>query len=249
MKKPLLRICDLHKSFTLHAVDGRLIEGLNGVDLDIYEGEHIALAGTSGAGKSSLLKCIHRTYLSDSGSIEFNVGTGYEITTLTDDQIADLREHQIGYVSQFLKAEPRRGVKEIVIKSAIKKGIDEAIADEMAAAILTKLNIDESLWGTYPTLLSGGEKQRVNLAAGIVVPPILLLLDEPVSALDPKNREVVLQVIQNLAEDNTTILSVFHDLDAMFRLADRVVVLSNGKVIDQGHPDEVINRSLESVAS
>ena len=161
---------------------------------------------------------------------------------MTDDQIADLREHQIGYVSQFLKAEPRRGVKEIVIKSAIKKGIDEAIADEMAAAILTKLNIDESLWGTYPTLLSGGEKQRVNLAAGIVVPPILLLLDEPVSALDPKNREAVLQ-------DNTTILSVFHDLDAMFRLADRVVVLSNGKVIDQGHPDEVINRSLESVAS
>ena len=168
---------------------------------------------------------------------------------MTDDQIADLREHQIGYVSQFLKAEPRRGVKEIVIKSAIKKGIDEAIADEMAAAILTKLNIDESLWGTYPTLLSGGEKQRINLAAGIVVPPILLLLDEPVSALDPKNREAVLQVIQNLAEDNTTILSVFHDLDAMFRLADRVVVLSNGKVIDQGHPDEVINRSLESVAS
>ena len=118
MKKPLLRICDLHKSFTLHAVDGRLIEGLNGVELDIYEGEHVALAGTSGAGKSSLLKCIHRTYLSDSGSIEFNIGTGYEITTLTDDQIADLREHQIGYVSQFLKAEPRRGVKEIVIGMA-----------------------------------------------------------------------------------------------------------------------------------
>ena len=249
MDTPLLRICDLRKSFTLHAVDGRLIEGLNGVDLDIYEGEHVALAGTSGAGKSTLLKCIYRTYLSDSGSIEFNVGMGYELTALTDDQIADLREHEIGYVSQFLRAEPRRGVKDIVIKSALKEGIDEAVADEMAAAILTKLNIDESLWGTYPTLLSGGEKQRVNLAAGIVAPPILLLLDEPVSALDPKNREAVLQVIQNLAEDNTTILSVFHDLDAMFRLADRVVVLSNGKVIDQGHPDEVINRSLESVAS
>ena len=97
-------------------------------------------------------------------------------------------------------------------------------------------------------MLSGGEKQRVNLAAGIVVAPTLLLLDEPVSALDPRNREAVLQVIQSLVEGNTTVLSVFHDLDAMFRLADRVAVLSNGKVIDQGHPDVVINRSLETVA-
>ncbi len=107
------------------------------------------------------------------------------------------------------------------------------------------MNIDEKLWGTYPTLLSGGEKQRVNLAAGIVVPPRLLLLDEPVSALDPENRLAALDVIADLTERGATVLSVFHDLDAIRRLADRVVVLVDGRVVDEGPPAETLSRSLE----
>ena len=96
------------------------------------------------------------------------------------------------------------------------------------------------MFGTYPSLLSGGEKQRVNLAAGLVVAPRLLLLDEPVSALDPANREAVLDVIAGVTGRGATVLSIFHDLDAMHRLADRVAVIDGGKVADIGAPAEVL---------
>ena len=157
--------------------------------------------------------------------------SGYEITTLTDDQIADLREHQIGYVSQFLKAEPRRGVKEIVIKSAIKKGIDEAIADEMAAAILTKLNIDESLWGTYPTLLSGGEKQRVAIARAFAGEPSVLFADEPTGNLDAKTGKNIIETMFALNKtSSTTLILVTHD-KKLAEMCDREILLEAGKLV------------------
>lgn len=246
---PHLDIRGLHKSFTLHAVDGRIVEGLRGVDLRVAPREHLCLAGRSGAGKSSLLKCIHRTYVADAGSIGYLTvdGSVVDLTALGDSAMADLRAAEIGYVSQFLRAEPRRGVLDVVTRAALRMGAEQSEAEERAAEVLRRLNIDESLWATYPTLLSGGEKQRVNLAAGIVVAPRLLLLDEPVSALDPTNRAAVLDVIADLTARGATVVSVFHDLDAIRRLADRVVVFDHGLVLDEGEPNAVLNRSLDVV--
>jgi alpha-D-ribose 1-methylphosphonate 5-triphosphate synthase subunit PhnL len=119
-------------------------------------------------------------------------------------------------------------------------GAGREAAATVAGDVLNRLGIGPRLWGTYPTLLSGGEKQRVNLAAGIVAAPRLLLLDEPVSALDPANRGAVLSVIADLAGSGTTVLSVFHDLDAIHQLADRVVVLGGGRVVDEGPPGDVL---------
>jgi alpha-D-ribose 1-methylphosphonate 5-triphosphate synthase subunit PhnL len=249
--QPVLTVRGLRKRFVLHAVDGRVVEGLQGVDLDVDERRHVALAGLSGAGKSSLLKCIHRTYVSDAGTITYRSAAGdpVELTSLPDAEMADLRAREIGYVSQFLRAEPRRGVHEVVARAAIRMGAAEDEAAERAAEVLRRVNIAENLWHTFPTLLSGGEKQRVNLAAGIVVAPRLLLLDEPVSALDPANREGVIEVVADLTARGATVVSVFHDLDAIRRLADRVVVLAGGRVTDQGSPDEVLERGLELVPS
>lgn len=244
---PLLSIDGLWKTFTLHAVDGRRIDGLRGVDLDVAEREHVALAGLSGAGKSSLLKCVNRTYLADRGRIDYRPRTGptVDLVALDDPTMADLRAAEIGYVSQFLRAEPRRGVLDVVARAAIRMGVAADEATERAADVLRRVNIAEDLWSTYPTLLSGGEKQRVNLAAGIVVAPRLLLLDEPVSALDPANRGAVLDVIAELTERGATVLSVFHDLDAIRRLADRVVVLRGGRVVDAGPADRLLDAGLE----
>lgn len=243
----LLSIRGLHKSFTLHAVDGRVVRGLRGVDLDVVEGEHVALAGRSGAGKSSLLKCVHRTYVADAGVVLYRTAAGdaVDLLSMSDSDVADLRGEQIGYVSQFLRAEPRRGVLDVVTGAARRMGVPEDEARERAADVLRRVNIDESLWSTYPTLLSGGEKQRVNLAAGIVEAPRLLLLDEPVSALDPANRIAVLDILSDLTSRGATVLSVFHDIDAMRRLADRVVVMEDGVVVDQGDANLVLDRNLE----
>ncbi len=238
----LLQVRGLTKRFVLHAVNGREIEGLAGVDLDLGQGEHVCLAGSSGAGKSSLLKIVHRTYTADGGTVRYRRSDGAEVDLLhlDDRAVCDLRADEIGYVSQFLRAEPRRGVLDVVARAAARRGVPRDEAREAAATILRRLDIDERLWTTYPTLLSGGEKQRVNLAAGIVVAPRLLLLDEPVSALDPANRAAVLAVIAELTDRGATVLSVFHDLEAMADLADRVVLMADGRVVDQGPPAKIL---------
>lgn len=239
----------LAKTFVLHTIDGRTVEALRGVDLVVHEGEHVALAGSSGAGKSSLLKCVYRTYLPTTGSVMLTprVGPPVDLVALSDTELAGLRGRDVGYVSQFLRAEPRRGPLDIVTRAGVFRGLSRADARDAAAQSLRRLNLDESLWDVHATVLSGGEKQRVNLAAGTISPPRLLLLDEPVSALDPANREAALELIADLTHVGVAVLSVFHDLDAMARLATRVVLMRNGVIAHQGPPEHVLDL-LEGVA-
>lgn len=241
----LLSVTDLRKTFTLHHLGGRTIVGLDGVTLHVERGEHVAVAGTSGSGKSSLLKCIYRTYRPESGSVCLD---GTELTELTDEALADRRERDLGYVSQFLRAEPRRSAFDVVARAARRRGMAASAATDAAATALRNLGITEDLWAIYPTLLSGGEKQRVNLAAGTVSPPRLLLLDEPASALDPANRDAVLDLIAGLTATGVAVLAVFHDADAMRRLADRVVVLAGGRVSAVGRPLDVLSPDLVEAA-
>ncbi|OBA60817.1 phosphonate metabolism protein PhnL [Mycobacterium sp. 1100029.7] len=238
---PVLTVRGLHKSFTMHTIDGRVVHSLRGVDLDVRAGEHVALAGPSGSGKSSLLRCIHRTYLPDSGSVLLRTAATEEIelTALSDRAMASVRSREFGYVSQFLNAPPRTSPLRFVAATARRRGIDRAEAREAAALALQRLNLDEVLWDVDCSVLSGGERQRVNLAAGTVRPPRLLLLDEPVSALDPANREAALDLIATLTTQDVAVLGVFHDLDAMRRLASRVVLMREGRIVKDGAPTEV----------
>lgn len=238
----VLRVRGLTKDFVLHNVDGRTVDGLRGVDLDVSAGEHVALAGSSGAGKSSLLKCVYRTYLPTTGSVELDTSDGrrIDLVPLADHELAALRGRELGYVSQFLHAPPRRSPLEIVTRAAVFRGLARDDASEAAAASLKRLHLDEALWDVYANVLSGGERQRVNLAAGTVSPPRLLLLDEPVSALDPANREAALDLIDGLTRQGVAVLAVFHDLDAMARLADRVVVMSDGRIAESGTPSTIL---------
>lgn len=245
--EPVLSVRGLEKHFTMHTIDGREVSALRGVDLDVGPGEHVALAGTSGAGKSSLLRCVYRTYLPSAGHVWFRTATGAvtDLAALPDAAVGDLRGHEIGYVSQFLRAEPRRAVLDIVARAGIGRGMDRTEARDAAAAALRRVGIEDKLFAMHATVLSGGQKQRVNLAAGTISPPRLLLLDEPVSALDPANRESVLGMIADLEHAGVAVLSVFHDLDAMQRLATRVVVLADGRVAAEGAPSDVLHDELE----
>ncbi|RDI55353.1 ATP-binding cassette domain-containing protein [Nocardia mexicana] len=238
---PVLSVRGLHKTFTLHTIDGRTVTSLRGIDLDVAAGEHVALAGPSGAGKSSLLRCVYRSYLPDAGTVTLGTASGLvDLTALSDREMARRRGRELGYVSQFLSAPPRTGPLEVVAAAGRRRGLDRASARDAAAAALRRLALDETLWDVDCGVLSGGERQRVNIAAGTVHPPRLLLLDEPVSALDPANRERALDLIAALSADGVAVLAVFHDLEAMHRLADRVLRFSEGRIAEHGTPAEVL---------
>ncbi|MPY81058.1 MAG: ATP-binding cassette domain-containing protein [Actinophytocola sp.] len=239
MSETVLTARGLRKTFTLHTIDGRQVTSLRDVDLDLRAGEHVALAGPSGAGKSSLLRCLYRTYLPDAGSVLLRTGD-VELTGLSDRAMARLRGREFGYVAQFLTAPPRTGPLQVVAATARRRGLDTDAATDAAVDALRRLNLDEALWDVDCCVLSGGERQRVNLAAGTVQPPRLLLLDEPVSALDPANREAALDLVDSLAAYGVAVLAVFHDAAAMHRLASRVLVMRDGQIIHQGTPAEVL---------
>lgn len=244
---PILDVRDLRKTFTMHAVGGRIVESLSGVDVTVRPGEHVALAGSSGAGKSSLLRCVYRSYRPDSGEVILDTAAGtdapanpVDLLQLPDRQMARLRGREIGYVSQFLQARPRTGPLAHVLEAALRRGIEREEAEERSRIALSKLGIDEQLFDIDCAVLSGGERQRVNLAAGVVSPPRLLLLDEPISALDPANRDRALELIDDLAHRDVAVLAVYHSMSVIRRLADRVVVMEHGRVLDSGTPAEVL---------
>lgn len=255
--QPVLRVDRLSKTFTMHAVGGRQVPSLREVSLSLGAGEHLAIAGASGAGKSSLLRCIYRNYLPDSGTVTLlgddrggDGGGDIELTSLSDRHMSRLRGRRIGYVSQFLQAPPRVGPLELVMLAARRRGLDAAASRAAAEDALRRLGIDELLWDIDCSVLSGGERQRVNLAAGTVSPPQLLLLDEPVSALDPANRERALVLIEDLRRRNVSVVAVYHDMNIIRRLATRVLVMEHGRVIAAGTPQEVLNHhyaALEEV--
>jgi alpha-D-ribose 1-methylphosphonate 5-triphosphate synthase subunit PhnL len=240
--KPILDVRDLTKSFVLHNIDGRTVTGLHNVSFTVEPGQHLALAGTSGAGKSTLLRAIYRTYAPSSGEVWFRLSDDsvVNLAQISDPEIVALRGRQIGYVSQFLRAQPRRSVLDLVIRAGVSRGMNVADARELGILSLRRLNIGEQLWDVHTSVLSGGEKQRVNIAAGLISPPRLLLLDEPVSALDPENRESAIQLISELSQQGVAVLAVFHDLDAIARLATQIVVMQKGRIINNGPVDQIL---------
>ncbi|WP_120003638.1 ATP-binding cassette domain-containing protein [Nesterenkonia muleiensis] len=280
MTLPILTVVDLRKSFTLHGLGGQVIDSLHGVSLHLEEGEHVAIAGSSGAGKSSLLRCLIRNYLPDAGQVLLHSagpaggetpprsrpaaavpafapesvpgGATIELTALDDRSMARLRGREIGYVSQFLSAGPRNSPRQHVLTSARRRGLEGTTAEQAVGEALTGLGLEEELWGVDCSVLSGGERQRVNLAAGIVSPPRLLLLDEPVSALDPYNREKALVMIERLASQGVSVLAVYHDMRIIRRVASRVLVMAKGRIVDEGTPGAVLEKhhaALEEAAA
>lgn len=241
IREPILSVRDLDKSFTLHAI-GRHVHSLHNVSFTLYAGEHLALAGASGAGKSSLLRCIYRNYLPDRGTVLLHDGDRTtDLTALDDRRMARLRGRDFGYVSQFLNAPPRQGPLRLVSDAARRRGLDHDAAEQAAKASLARLGLEERLWDVDCSVLSGGERQRVNLAAGTVSPPRLLLLDEPVSALDPANRALALKVIEDLRHSDVSVLAIYHDMTIIRRVADRVLLMSDGRIIADGAPESVLD--------
>ena len=233
---PLLAVSELRKEFVLHVLGGKRVVALRGLSFTIAPGEFIGILGPSGGGKSSLLKCLYRTYLASSGSIVYKRtdGTTLDLASASDDAILALRGAELGYVSQFLRPAPRVTAVDLVARPLIGRGVARAVAQERAAALLLRLALPQDLLDGYPVLFSGGEQQRVNIARALIAPPRLLLLDEPTSALDATNQETVLGLLRETHRAGTTIVGTFHDLNVLRRLADRYLHITDGKLIGEG---------------
>jgi alpha-D-ribose 1-methylphosphonate 5-triphosphate synthase subunit PhnL len=226
----LLDIRDLRKRFTLHERN-TTFDAAHAEHITVWPGRLTALLGPSGVGKSSLLKCIYRSYVPSSGVLRYQRADGalIDLATAPEADIVALRRTEISFVTQFFHCLPRQSALEVVARPLYACGIDHEIARAAARALLATLGLPERLWSLPPATFSGGEKQRVNLARELVRRPRLLLLDEPSASLDPAAVERVVTLLEALKGVGVGMLAIFHDPDLVQRLADEIVPLNTSE--------------------
>jgi alpha-D-ribose 1-methylphosphonate 5-triphosphate synthase subunit PhnL len=220
----MIEITDAEKTFTMHLQGGVKLPVVRGVNFAVKAGECVVLSGPSGAGKSSILKMIFGNYRCDGGQIGIrHDGAWLDIARAEPRDVLNVRRDTIGYVSQFLRAVPRVPTIDVVAEPLIVTGTPREKAREQAGNLLRVLNIPERLWTLPPSTFSGGEQQRVNIARGFISDHPILLLDEPTASLDARNREVVVNLIDEKKRAGVAMVAIVHDDEIRGRIADRVV--------------------------
>ncbi|MEM6458451.1 MAG: ATP-binding cassette domain-containing protein [Planctomycetota bacterium] len=227
--QPVLEVRSLAKRFKLHERQ-RTIQAFEGLSFTAHTHHLAAMVGASGSGKSSALKCIYRTYVSDHGAILYRAqgGRTIDLTTADEQTVLDLRRDEIRFVSQFLKSLPRKTALQVVARPLVEKGIDHNQAMRHAREALERVNLPARLHELPPSTFSGGERQLVNLARALVVRPRLLLLDEPTASLDPRSTDRMVEIIRSLKQEPIAILAVFHDRRIVQSLADSTIEIAGG---------------------
>lgn len=228
----MIELIDVHKRFGKQVV-------LDGVNFNVQEGETVALLGPSGTGKSVLLKHIIGLIHPDSGTI---IVDDKDVGRLKRQELAELRSH-IGYVFQNGALFDSDNVFENV-RLGISDEAKYADADysrERVAQVIKLVNLPADVINKYPSELSGGMRKRVGIARAIVGEPKYLLYDEPTSGLDPVNSDIIDGLVERLADElGVTGIMVTHDVRGAFRVADRLALLSGGKIIMQGTQEEFL---------
>ena len=226
----MLEIKDLHKSFGENSV-------LNGVDVSVAPGEVVVILGASGSGKTTLLRCINFLEQADKGTIEIN-GVSVEMPKHDRKKEIEIRR-KTALVFQNYNLFQNKTVLENVMEALIVvKKMKRAEAEKIAVKMLQKVDIlnkrDE-----YPSSLSGGQQQRVGIARALAINPEVILFDEPTSALDPELVGEVLDVMKAIAHTGIAMIVVTHELSFAYDIADRVIFMNEGKIVEQGEPRKV----------
>ena len=236
---PLVHAVNVMKSFHDNQV-------LKGIDMDVHKGEVICLLGPSGSGKTTFLRCINQLETIDGGRIWVDGDlAGYEdrdgtLYRLSNKKIAAQRRG-IGMVFQRFNLFPHKTTLENIMEAPMQvKGEKKAEARERALSLLDRVGLQDKP-SAYPSQLSGGQQQRVAIARAMAMQPKLMLFDEPTSALDPELVGEVLAVMRELANEGTTMIVVTHEMSFAREVADRVVFMDGGVVVEQGDPRSVIN--------
>ena len=228
-----VRVNNLHKSF------GRL-EVLRGIDLEVHEGEVVCLIGPSGSGKSTFLRCLNFLETPTSGEVEVD---GHILT----DGKADLNKirENIGMVFQQFNLFPHLNVLDNITMAPLdRKKLDKAAAEQKARALLERVGLADKA-SVYPAQLSGGQQQRVAIARALAMNPDIMLFDEPTSALDPEMVGEVLAVMRQLADGGMTMVVVTHEMGFAREVADRVIFMDEGVIVEQGDPADIFANPRE----
>ena len=230
----MIKLNNIHKKFgDLHV--------LKGIDEEISEGEVVAIIGPSGSGKSTLLRCINFLEMPTDGHIQFDgQDVGIDAATL------NAYREQVGMVFQQFNLFPHMTVLDNISFAPRKlKRLTKKEGVELALRLLRRVGLEEKA-NSYPHQLSGGQKQRIAIARSLAMNPKVILFDEPTSALDPEMVGEVLQVMKELANEGMTMVIVTHEMGFAKEVADRVLFMDQGKIVEQGRPQELFSYPKQS---
>ena len=228
----MIVIKDLHKSYGNTEI-------LKGIDLEVKKSEVVVVIGPSGSGKSTLLRCVNYLEVPTSGTISID---GQTITPNVD--INTMRA-EVGMVFQHFNLFGHMTVLQNITLAPIKvRHMSKEDAEKVAMDLLTKVGLADKA-SAYPRELSGGQQQRVAIARALAMHPKIMLFDEPTSALDPEMVNEVLEVMKTLAESGMTMMVVTHEMGFARQVADRVLFVDGGKILEEGTPEELFTNPKE----
>ncbi|TVQ28835.1 MAG: amino acid ABC transporter ATP-binding protein [Geminicoccaceae bacterium] len=237
MPAPLLRAIDIHKSYDQTEV-------LKGIDLEVYQGQVVALIGSSGSGKTTFLRCVNLLEEYQQGEIDLDgQPIGYRMANGRRQRLSEravsAQRARIGFVFQSFNLFPHMTAEQNVMLGLTKvRGMASGEARERARSWLDRVGLSQRR-DHYPYQLSGGQQQRVAIARAVAMEPRLVLFDEVTSALDPELVAEVLGVMQDLAKSGMTMIVVSHEMLFVRDVADRVVFMDGGRIVQEGPPAQV----------
>ncbi|MEE6280624.1 amino acid ABC transporter ATP-binding protein [Georgenia sunbinii] len=228
----MIDVKGLRKSFGTNLV-------LDGVDLQVAEGEVVAVIGPSGSGKSTLLRCLNLLESPDAGTVTINDVT-ITAPRWTGKQAYALRQQTAMVFQNYNLFRNKTALRNVTEPLVVGKGMTKSEADEVGRRLLTRVGLSEETIQQFPVTLSGGQQQRTAIARALAVRPKAILLDEPTSALDPELVNEVLAVIRGLTEEQMTMVIVTHEMSFAAEVADRVVFMDGGVVVETGTPAQIL---------
>ena len=228
----LIRVADVSKEY-----NGGSVHALSHCNLSVKKGKVVAIIGPSGSGKSTLLRCLNLLEQPTSGTIYFK-----DVALNGNKVNLDLHRREMGMVFQHFNLFPHMTVKKNITLAPVKLKLKtQEEADKQAMALLERIGLADKA-NEYPAMLSGGQKQRIAIVRALAMAPEVMLFDEPTSALDPEMVGEVLDLMRDLARDGMTMVVVTHEMGFAREVADRVVFMSEGAIIEEGSPAEIFDR-------
>lgn len=232
----MIQVENIHKKFDQNEI-------LKGIDLTIDQGEVVVVIGPSGSGKTTFLRCLNFLERADKGTLKIG-DSQVDFETVTKKQILDIRKKTAMVFQQYALFSNRTALENVIEGLVIARKVPKKSALTTGRELLAKVGL-AGKEDHYPHELSGGQQQRVGIARALALNPEVILFDEPTSALDPELVGETLAVIKQVASEGSTLVIVTHEMQFAYEVADRVIFMENGVIVEQGSPEEVFDHTQE----